>query len=265
MRDAANGSEWHEENENVPIAGDLVALHNVHSPWGEHLREPVVFFDSQPITEIKHDDQASPQDVAQLYTGVLETTRPSPTSRRVLREAFIIRHYDSTLTVTYWRDNKMRHCCGAWCNQSGSEMRRMLLPSNLSLISFLYYITSPYLSYYKKTGMYNTHFRSVESNKNTKCLSVVGLRSNVRLVSANLLPMPYGNVFCHFYFANEEELTFQQVSSLRFAGLVKIRVYEKYHSAPCFTVITTNYDSISDKFIARINCETYAPKHEWRH
>lgn len=71
-----------------------VALHNVHSPWGAHLREPVVFFDPQPVAEIRHDDLASPQDVAQLH-GVLETTRPSPTSRRVLRDVF----YHATLRL----------------------------------------------------------------------------------------------------------------------------------------------------------------------
>lgn len=60
----------------------------VHSPRGAHLREPVVFFDSQPVAEIRHDDQASPQDVTQLH-GVLEMAWRG---RRLLRDEFYATH-----------------------------------------------------------------------------------------------------------------------------------------------------------------------------
>lgn len=70
----------------------------VHNPRGAHLREPVLFFDSQPVAEIRHDDQASPQDVAQLH-GVLETAQRV---RRLLRDKFNVMPHGITTVLWQW-------------------------------------------------------------------------------------------------------------------------------------------------------------------
>jgi len=87
------------------------------------------------FAKIKHDDQASPQDVAQFHGSPWNDASVAYFETSFTRR--LCRHYNTT--VTYWRDNKTRHYnAAAWFNKRSRENRRMLFPSNFS-IKFLYF------------------------------------------------------------------------------------------------------------------------------
>jgi len=87
------------------------------------------------FAKIKHDDQASPQDVAQFHGSPWNDASVAYFETSFTRR--LCRHYNTT--VTYWRDNKTRHYnTAAWFNKRSRENRRMLFPSNFSM-KFLYF------------------------------------------------------------------------------------------------------------------------------
>lgn len=85
------------------------------------------------------------------------------------------------------------------------------------------------------------------------------LRSDVNLLQVQIY-------FAISIFINEEEKSaYQCFSSLRSMEYCGVKSVPMKNIMPCFAVTTTNYDSISDKFIAPINREMRAPKRDWKY